>query len=160
MLPGWFLTLTAGACVAGLIGLGWVAFVAPDPDTSPVSAPVTSTPTPSPTPTPTPSSTPTPTPKPKPKPTVSRDGIQVSVLNATRTVGLAKKVSTRVTAAGWSVAGVGNWRYGAGQTAVHFPVGRQAEAQLLAQDLGVDAVLPAVSGMRSDRLTVLLLGLP
>jgi hypothetical protein len=161
VLPGWFLTLTAAACVAGVIGLGWVVFFAPD-DSAPAAAASTPTPTPSPTPTPTPSPTPSesPTPSPKPKPAISRKHIDLSVLNATRTVGLAKKVAAKATAAGWTVAGVGNWRHGAAQSAVHFPRHHKAEAKLLAKDLGIDAVLPATSGMRSDRLTVILLGLP
>ena len=155
VLPGWFLALTAAACVVGVIGLGWVVFFAPDDDSTPTAA-STSTPTPSPTPTPTES----PTPSPEPEPTVSRKDIDVSVLNASRTVGLAKQVSARVTKAGWTVGGVGNWRTGAAQTAVHFPRGHKDEAQLLAKDLGIDAVLPSTNGMRSDRLTVILLGLP
>lgn len=160
ILPGWFLVLTAAACVAGLIGLGWVAFSPDDSDPDPSAA--TSTPSATPTPTPTPSPTPTtsPSPSPKPEPTVSRDDISVSVLNATRTVGLARQVANRVTKAGWDVATVANWRSGAAQTAVHFPRGKRAEARLLAKDLGIDAVLPATDGMRSDRLTVILLGLP
>jgi hypothetical protein len=162
VLPGWFLTLTAAACVAGLLGLGWVVMLAPDDDSTPSAATSTPTPTPSPTPSPTPtaSESPTPSPKPKPKPKVSRKTIDVTVLNATRTVGLARQVSARVRAAGWTVASVGNWRTGAAQTAVHFPRGRKAEARLLAKDLGIDAVLPSTGGMRSDRLTVILLGLP
>jgi hypothetical protein len=163
VLPGWFLTLTAAACVVGLIGLGWVVFFVSDDDPEPAAAPA-STPSPTATPTPTPSPTPSPStspkPSPKPEPVVSRKDIDVSVLNATRTPGLARQVSARVTKAGWTVAGVGNWRTGAAQTAVHFPRGRKDEAQLLAKDLGIDAVLPSTGGMRSDRLTVILLGLP
>ena len=160
-MPGWFLTLTAAACVAGLLGLGWVVMLAPDDDTSTPSA-ATSTPTPTPTPSPTPPPTPTasesPTPSPKPK--ISRKDIDVTVLNATRTTGLARQVAARVRAAGWTVASVGNWRTGAAQTAVHFPQGRKAEARLLAKDLGIDAVQRSTGGMRTDRLTVILLGLP
>jgi hypothetical protein len=164
VLPGWFLTFTAAACVVGLIGLGWVVFLAPD-DSAPAAV-ATSTPTPTPTQTPSPTPTPTPTPsesptpKPKPKPNVSRKDIDVAVLNATHTTGLAKQVAGRATAAGWNVAAVGNWRTGASQSAVHFPRGHKAEARLLAKDLGIDAVLPATSGMRYNRLTVILLGLP
>ena len=162
VLPGWFLTLTAGACVLGLIGLGWVVFFVPDdkqPAAAPVSPPTpTTTPTPTPSPTPSPSASPTPTPKPEQK--VSRKDIDVAVLNATRTTGLARQVSGRVSDAGWTVAAVGNWRTGASQTAVHFPRGHKDEAQLLAKDLGIDAVLRSTGGMRTDRLTVILLGLP
>ena len=159
VLPGWLLTLTAAACVVGLIGLGWVAFFVPD-DPQPVAAPVSSpspTDTPTPSPTPSPSASPSPTPKPTPK--VSRKDIDVAVLNATRTSGLARQVSGRATAAGWTVAAVGNWRTGAAQTAVHFPRGHKDEAKLLSKDLGIDTVLPSTGGMRSDRLTVILLGL-
>lgn len=162
VLPGWFLALTAAACVLGLLGLGWVVMLAPEDDSTPNPSAATSTPTPTPsaTPSPTPTSTPSESPSPKPEPKVSRQDIDVSVLNATRTVGLARQVSARVRAAGWTVASVGNWRTGVAQTAVHFPRGHKAEARLLAKDLGVDAVLPSTNGMRSDRLTVILLGLP
>lgn len=162
VLPGWFLALTAAACVLGLLGLGWVVMLAPEDESTPDPSAATSTPTPTPSATPSPTPTPTPSesPSPKPEPKVSRQDIDVSVLNATRTVGLARQVSARVRAAGWTVASVGNWRTGAAQTAVHFPRGRKAEARLLAKDLGVDAVLPSTNGMRSDRLTVILLGLP
>ena len=162
VLPGWFLTLTAAACVVGLVGLAWVVFLLPD-DPEPVAAPVSS-PTPSATPTPTPSPTPSPTaspsPTPKPTPKVTRKDIDVAVLNATRTTGLARQVSGRIREAGWTVAAVGNWRQGAAQTAVHFPRGHKDEAKLLAKDLDIDAVLPSIGGMRSDRLAVILLGLP
>ena len=43
---------------------------------------------------------------------------------------------------------------------MHFPRGHKPEARLLAKDLGIDAVRPVVTGMRTDRLTVILLGLP
>ena len=160
VLPGWFLALTAAACVVGLIGLGWVVFFVPD-DPQPVAAPVSS-PSPTATSTTTPSPTPSPkaSPTPKPTPKVSRKDIDVAVLNATRTSGLARQVSARVSDAGWTVAAVGNWRTGAAQTAVHFPRGHKDEAQLLAKDLGIDAVLRSTGGMRTDRLTVILLGLP
>ena len=162
VLPGWFLAFTAAACVVGLIALAWVAFMPDDSDPDPAAATSTPSPTATATRTPTPSPTPSesPSPTPKPKPTVNRDDISVSVLNATRTVGLAQQVANRVTKAGWTVATVSNWRTGAAQTAVHFPRGSRAEARLLAKDLGIDAVLPATAGMRSDRLTVILLGLP
>ena len=162
VLPGWFLTLTAAACVVGLIGLAWLVMLVPDDPESaaaPVSSPSpTATPTPTPSPTKTPSASPAPTKKPAPK--VGRKDIDVVVLNATRTTGLARQVSARVTEVGWTVAAVGNWRQGAAQTAVYFPRGHKAEARLLAKDLGINAVLRSIGGMRTDRLTVILLGLP
>ena len=101
-----------------------------------------------------------PTPKPKPEPKVSRNDIKVNVLNATRTTGLAKQVAARIERKGWDVGAVGNWRTGAARTAVHFPEGHKDEAQLLAKDLDINSVLPSTRGMRSNRLTVILLGLP
>jgi hypothetical protein len=91
---------------------------------------------------------------------VSRKHIDVTILNATRTKGLARQVSARVAEAGWTVRSVGNWRSAAAESTVHFPHGHKAEARLLAKDLGIDAVRPLVTGMRTDRLTVVLLGLP
>ncbi len=161
VLPGWFLALTAAACVVGVIGLGWVVFLAPDDDPTPTA---TSRSTPSPTPTATPSPTPTPSespsPSPEPEPTVSRDAIDVTILNATRTSGLARQVSARVEKAGWTVRSLGNWRSASAESTVHFPRGHKPEARLLAKDLGIDDVRPIVNGMRPDRLTVVLLGLP
>lgn len=107
-----------------------------------------------------PTASPEPSPTPSPTPTVSRSDVAVSVLNATRTPGLAAQVSGQVSAAGWTVAATGNWAGGAAQTAVHYPPGREAEARLLADDLGIDSVVPSVQGMNTERLTVLLLALP
>jgi hypothetical protein len=163
VLPGWFLSLSLAACVVGVIGLGWVVFFDPgggsDDKATPAPAATTAA-TPTSTPSPTPSPSKSPTPSPKPKPTVDRSSIDVSVLNASRTVGLAKKAAARATAAGWTVRTIANWRTGASQTAVHYPAGRRSEAKLLAKDLGIDAVVPSTAGMRSDRLTVILLSLP
>ena len=161
VLPGWFLTLTAAACVAGVIGLGWVVLFGSD-ESTPTGAAATSTPSPTSTmtPSPTPSPSESPTPSPTPEPTVSRKDIDVTILNATRTRGLARQVSARVEKAGWTVRSVGNWRSGLAESAVHFPRGHKPEARLLAKDLGIDAVRPVVNGMRTDRLTVVLLGLP
>lgn len=165
VLPGWFLGAAAAACVLGLVALGWLTFlVDDDPEPAVATSTPTATVTPTPTQSPSPSESPTPSESPspskEPEPEVSRDDIAVSVLNATRTVGLASQVARRVEKAGWTVGSIANWTTGTAQTAVHFPRGRRAEARLLAKDLGIDAVLPATTGMRSDRLTVLLLGLP
>jgi hypothetical protein len=91
---------------------------------------------------------------------VSRADIDVTILNSTRIKGLARQVSARVSKAGWTVRSVGNWRSASAESAVYFPQGHKPEARLLAKDLGIDAVQPVVTGMRTDRLTVVLLGLP
>ncbi len=172
MLPAWFFLLVAVVSLGGLGAAGAAAWdltrggdesaaAAPTPSPSPSesaepepSRPETTEPTASPEP------TPTPTPTPPPTPTAGRSDVAVSVLNATRTPGLAAQVAGQVTAAGWTVSATGNWAGGAAQTAVHYPPGREAEAQLLADDLGIAAVVPAVQGMNTERLTVLLLSLP
>lgn len=173
MLPAWFFVVVAVLSLGGLGVAGAVAWdvtrsgdepavAAPSPDPTPTEPadPEPSEPQPSePQPTePTASAEPSPTPS--PTPTVSRSDVAVSVLNATRTPGLAAQVSGQVTAAGWTVAATGNWAGGAAQTAVHYPPGREAEARLLAADLGIDSVVPSVQGMNTERLTVLLLALP
>lgn len=157
MLPGWFLVLTAAACLVGVLGLGWTVFFAGD-DAQPAGATPSATATAAASPTPSPTEDASPSPEPEPQ--VSREDIKVSVLNASRTVGLAGKVATRARKAGWTVGGVGNWRYGAAENAVYFPSGRKAEARLLAEDLGIDRVLRRTPAMRSNRLTVILLRLP
>ena len=171
MLPAWFFLVVAVVSLGGLGAAGAAAWdltrgdepaaAAPAPAPSPSPTPSES-PGPDPTETtePEPTASPEPTPTPTPTPTVGRSDVAVSVLNATRTPGLAAQVAGQVTAAGWTVSATGNWAGGAAQTAVHYPPGREAEAQLLADDLGIVAVVPAVQGMNTERLTVLLLSLP
>jgi cytoskeletal protein RodZ len=168
VLPGWVLAVVAAACVLGVIGLAWVALSGGDDDQMPASygGPTSSTASPSSSPTPTPTATPTPTPTPSesptpsPTPEVDRSAIAVSVLNASTTTGLARQVAQRVEQAGWTVGAIGNWRTGSTVNAVHYPAGHEAEARLLAKDLGIDAVLPSTNGMSTVRLTVVLHRLP
>lgn len=111
-------------------------------------------------PTPEPTATTTPAPKPKPKPTaapVARD-IPVGVFNNTATRGLARTVAAKVRAAGWTVAGVGNWRGSIPETTVYYPSGFQSQAQTLARDLDFGRVRPSVAPMRTDRLTLIVAG--
>ncbi|MEH3032573.1 MAG: LytR C-terminal domain-containing protein [Aeromicrobium erythreum] len=163
VLPGWFFVLSAVLCVAAAAWLAVVALDGGSDDPDPVARATPSATTPSPTattPSPsatTPSPSPSPSPTPSPTPTVDRSSIGVSVLNGTRTPGLARRSVAAVQRAGWTVAGVGNWRGAVATSTVFYPAGREAEARQLARDLDVDAVAPAVAGMRSDRLTVVLL---
>lgn len=166
VLPGWVMLLVAALVLAGTGWLGWLV-VTGDDDAAPAASPsptatATSEPAPTPTPTPTPTQT---TPSPEPteteetaEPEVDRSSIAVSVLNASRTTGLARTASQRVQAAGWTVGAVGNWRGYVPATTVFHPAGREAEARQLAEDLGVTAVSPAQSGMSAQRLTVVLVG--
>ena len=51
---------------------------------------------------------------------------------------------------------MGNWRGNVPETTVYYPDGKSAQATRLARDLGADRIRPRVSGMRTDRLTVIL----
>ena len=41
---------------------------------------------------------------------------------------------------------------------MYYPPGLQAQAELLAKDVGIDRIRPAVAPMRTDRLTIILSG--
>ncbi len=106
---------------------------------------------------PTKSAKPTSTPKPtKTKtPPVARE-TPVVVLNQTSITGLAARTGASLKAKGWTIAGVGNWRGNVVATTVYYGPGHADEAKLLARDLGANRVLPRVTGMRVDRLTIIL----
>lgn len=111
----------------------------------------------------TPSATPTsepPEPKPtkKPEPTVQRGEVIVEVYNNSAVTGLASRVATRATGAGWQVVGTDNWYGTIPATTVYFPPRLERAAKLLALDLGVDRTAEAVAPMRMDRLTLILTG--
>lgn len=137
--------------VVALAGLGFVATQPDEPaDTAKV---VKTTPKPSPTVTPT-----TSTPKPKPKPAVRRASVYVVVFNNSNIHGLAAGVATKAQGLGWNVVGSDNW-YGTIDTStVYYPPQLQDAAKLLAKDLGINRVKPAIDPMSGDRLTVILTG--
>lgn len=89
-----------------------------------------------------------------------RSGIDVVVLNASETPGLAARVADKAREAGWTVGEVGNWIYPAVVNAVYYPEGHQSEAEILADDVGIESVRPARRGMSTDGLTVLLVYSP
>ncbi|MGO4255549.1 LytR C-terminal domain-containing protein [Marmoricola sp. RAF53] len=98
----------------------------------------------------------TPTATPKPPPVVKKGQLYVVVFNNSNVKGLAGKTATRAQGAGWNVVGSDNW-YGTVDTStVYYGDKMKAAAQLLAKDLGIKSVKPAVDPMRSDRLTVIL----
>jgi hypothetical protein len=80
------------------------------------------------------------------------------VLNNTTTAGAASAFATKVEDAGWTVGGVGNWQGSIGQNTVYYPEGLQDQAEQLAEDVGIDRVMPRVDPMRTDRLTIILSG--
>lgn len=112
-----------------------------------------------PTPTATPSLEPAPAPKPtKKKPPVRRGEVVVEVYNQSGISGLAGRVADRTADIGWQVVGSDNWVGTIPASTVYFPSRLRAAAAVLARDLGVDRVVPAVEPMRFDRLTVILTG--
>lgn len=169
VLPTWALLAVGGVVVLAGAWLAWLLVTGPGDDapvasasSSPAASEPSATPTPEPTETTEPEPSETPEPEPtetsEPEPAVDRSSIQVSVLNASRTQGLARTVGQRVTAEGWTVGAVGNWRGYAAANTVHYPQGREAEARQLADDLGIQAVDPIVNGMSGQRLTIVLVG--
>lgn len=173
----WFIVLTVMVLIGGAGWLGWLLL---DDDSSADTAPPTATassapvgssvPTTSPTPDRTtgPGKTPspdrTPTPDKTPKPTATTPGPQrtapVSVLNNSGIGGAARAFSAKVTGAGWQLGGVGNWTGSIPANTVYYPAGLEAQARLLASDVGIQRIRPSVAPMRMDRLTVILSGQP
>jgi hypothetical protein len=158
-LPGWFFVLTAVLSALAFATVGWVFLAdrfdpmrgAPQASVSTTEAEPTST---------------------RARPTSSasagehagddreRAGIDVVVLNASGKSGLAADVADTAKKAGWTVDEIGNWIYPAVINAVYYPAGHQPEAELLADDVGIESVRPARSGMSTDDLTVLLVYSP
>ena len=89
-------------------------------------------------------------------PVVRRAGTYVVVFNNSGITGLAKSTSQRLSGAGWEVVGEDNWYGAIPASSVYYPARLKAQAELLAADLGVRRVMPAVDPMQMDRLTVIL----
>ena len=165
-LPSWFFVLTVLLGVLALAGVGW-AFLgdrldAPLDARQPSAAPSLTEPEPEPA-----TSRPIPGsaadeagPDDEPSADAARPDIDVIVLNASETPGLARDVAATAKDSGWTVAEVGNWIYPAVVNAVYYPDGRQAEAEQLAGDVAVASVRPARPGMSAEALTVLLVSTP
>ena len=93
--------------------------------------------------------------RPRP-PVVRRAGVYVEVYNNSGITGLAGSTAARASGAGWDVVGSDNWYGTIAASTVYYPSHLAAEAKLLARDLGIGRVLPAIAPMRGDRLTVIL----
>ena len=61
-----------------------------------------------------------------------------------------------LTGAGWQVVGSDNWYGTIPASTVYFPPRLKSAAAVLAKDIGIGRVQPAISPMRLDRLTVIL----
>jgi hypothetical protein len=90
------------------------------------------------------------------KPPVRRAGTYVEVYNNSGISGLAGRTARRASGAGWKVVGSDNWYGTIPASTVYFPARLEPEAKLLARDLGIRRLRPAISPMRGDRLTVIL----
>ena len=111
---------------------------------------------PEPTPTPTAPAPVVRAPKKKPAPMVRRGTIYVEVYNNSGIKGLAGTTASRATDAGWQVVGSDNWYGTVPGSTVYYPARLESAATLLALDLGISRVVPAIGSMRLDRLTVVL----
>ncbi len=164
--PVWLIVLAVVAVIAGTAGLGWYAFDATrDPGPEPqatasaepsASASETTAPTPDPTPTPEPTTAAPPAPTEAP----ADRAPGVSVLNGTGTDGLAAEASDFLSSKGWADRRTGDTGGSYPENTVYYPPQFEAQAQTLAQDLGVTRVRPRVDGMRGDWLTVVLVSRP
>ena len=96
------------------------------------------------------------TPKKPIKPAVQRGQVMVEVFNNSGITGLAGRYADKATKAGWKVTGSDNWYGTIAASTVYYPAKLKAAAKLIALDLGLHRVVPAVGGMHRDRLTVIL----
>ncbi|HET7355812.1 MAG TPA: LytR C-terminal domain-containing protein [Nocardioidaceae bacterium] len=89
-------------------------------------------------------------------PDVRRGHTYVEVYNNSGITGLAGRTAKRIADAGWQVVGSDNWYGTIPSSTVYYPSRLHAEAKLLAKDLGIHRLHPAISPMKFDRLTVIL----
>ena len=94
--------------------------------------------------------------KKKPEPEVVRSKVYVEVYNNSGITGLAGATATQASDAGWQVVGADNWYGTIPASTVYYPERLEAAAKVLALDLGIDRVVPAIDPMDLDRLTVIL----
>jgi hypothetical protein len=83
----------------------------------------------------------------------------VVVFNQTSVPGLAAAFAARLQEAGWTVTGVDNWTGTVPETTIYYRPGDEADARQLMRDIPqVNRILPAVSGMPEQGLTLILAG--
>lgn len=141
------------------VAMAGLLFLATQPEGDPDLAAPASASQPEATPTtasPTDVGTPTPAPTRAARPAVKRGQVYVEVYNNSNITGLAGKTGTRAQNVGWNVVGTDNWYGTVDSSTVYYGPRLKAAGALLARDLGVAKVKPAVAPMRPDRLTVIL----
>ncbi|QZY30934.1 LytR C-terminal domain-containing protein [Nocardioides coralli] len=92
------------------------------------------------------------------RPQVVRGDVYVEVYNNSGITGLAGRYAGTATEVGWQVVGSDNWYGTVTASTVYYPARLEAAGKLLALDLGIKRVVPAIDSMRLDRLTVVLTG--
>jgi hypothetical protein len=90
------------------------------------------------------------------RPSVKRGDTYVEVYNNSGIHGLAGRTAARAQGAGWQVVGSDNWYGTIDASTVYYPARLHDAAKLLAKDLGIRRLKPAIAPMRFDRLTVIL----
>ena len=142
------------------VAIAGAVFITTSPQPEQAARVVASTTTPSATPTPTPTATPSATPTrkaPKKKRVVVKRGDTIVVVfNNSGITGLASRTSGTAQGAGWNVVGSDNWYGTIPATTVYCPERLHAAAKVLARDLGIQRIKPAIDPMQGDRLTVIL----
>jgi hypothetical protein len=89
---------------------------------------------------------------------VERRTAYVEVYNNSGISGLAGSTAALLQDSGWRVVATDNWYGQIPSSTVYYPRQLEAQARLLARDVGVSRLHPAVSPMSFDRLTVILVG--
>ena len=92
------------------------------------------------------------------KPAFDRSKFPVSVFNNSTVSGLAGRVASQTSHLGWQVVGSDNWYGTIPATTVYHPPQLAKAGRQLALDLGIHRIMPAVTPMRLDRLTLILTG--
>ena len=159
--PVWLIVVALVAVVVGAAGIGWLAWDATrDADPAPVASSAgTTEPTPEPSTAAPTTAAPTTVAPPPPEPVVDRSP-GVSVLNGTGIDGLASEAADLLGDRGWPDLRTGDTGGSYPENTVYYPPQLQAQAQTLAQDLGITRIRPSVDGMRDDRLTAVLISRP
>ncbi|HET7195158.1 MAG TPA: LytR C-terminal domain-containing protein, partial [Nocardioides sp.] len=92
----------------------------------------------------------------KAEPVVERGKVYVEVYNNSGITGLAGSTAEQASGAGWQVVATDNWYGTIPASTVYYPERLEAAAKVLALDLGIGRVMPAIEPMDLDRLTVIL----
>ena len=92
----------------------------------------------------------------KAEPVVERGKVYVEVYNNSGITGLAGSTAEQASGAGWQVVATDNWYGTIPASTVYYPERLKAAAKVLALDLGIARVMPAIEPMDLDRLTVIL----